>query len=164
MSVVGSPLRIEPLSRHRERIAEVAALLHAEWSALPPWRERAQIEARLARSDDEDGLPHTSVALTKSGALLGTASIKLDELPIARGPTYWLGEVFISPAHRGRHIGSALIAHCITFARRHGLPALHLYTPDQQALYHRFGWRHWREAEVNGERVTVMQLLLDTTE
>lgn len=153
-------MRIEPLAEHRHLIAEIAALLHAEWGDLAPWAEPATIESRFAGQLHRAEAPFTLVALSGSGELLGTASVKRFELPDHPDKAHWLGEVFIPRTLRGQGIGSALVRACIMQSRARGIPALHLYTPDQQALYARFGWQEIAREVVNDEIVSIMVLAL----
>lgn len=151
-------MRIEPLADHQHLIAEIAALLHAEWGDLTPWAIPADIERRFAGQLHTAQAPFTLVALADSGDLLGTASVKLFELPNHPDKAHWLGEVFIPRELRGQGIGSALVRACIAQSRALGLPALYLYTPDQQALYTRFGWQEVAGTVANGEEVSIMVL------
>ncbi|WP_369410983.1 N-acetyltransferase [Candidatus Pantoea formicae] len=48
----------------------------------------------------------------------------------------------------------------IAEARQRSIPALWLYTPDQQALYRRYGWQDVEQREVSHEEVTIMKLPL----
>lgn len=151
-------MRIEPLADHRYLIAEIVALLHAEWGDLMPWAVPADIERRFAGQLHTAQPPFTLVALADSGELLGTASVKLFELSDHPDKVHWLGEVFIPRELRGQGIGSALVLvlACIAQSRALDLPALYLYTPDQQALYERFGWQEVTREVVNDEVVSIM--------
>jgi predicted N-acetyltransferase YhbS len=152
-------MRIEYLSSQQHLVA-VAALLNHEWGKLSPWASSQEIEKRLARQLDAPGVPFTLVALDNMDVLLGTAGVKLFELPEHRDKMHWLGEVCVMPGLRGQGVGSALVRACIAESRRHRLPALYLYTPDQQALYARLGWKELQRDFVNGEDVSIMCLTL----
>jgi predicted N-acetyltransferase YhbS len=152
-------MRIEHLSSH-QHLAAVAALLNCEWGELSPWASVLEIEKRLARQLDAPGVPFTMVALDDMDVLLGTASVKLFELPEHRDKMHWLGEVCVKTGLRGQGIGAALIRACIAESRRLRLPTLYLYTPDQQALYARLGWEELQRDFVNGENVSIMCLTL----
>jgi GNAT superfamily N-acetyltransferase len=149
-------MRIEPLADHPHLIVEIAKLLHEEWGAFPPWASLPAIEVRLTAGAQLHDVPFTVVALSATNHVLGTASVKLFELPSHHDKTHWLGEVFIPKAFRGRGIGSALITGCVRRSIDIGIQALYLYTPDQQKLYERFGWREEEQAMVDGEAVSVM--------
>lgn len=152
-------MRIERLSSHRYLNA-IAILLHHEWGELSPWASLSEIEKRLAKQLDAPGAPFTLVALGDGDVLLGTASIKLFELPEHQDKMYWLGEVCVRASLRGQGIGTALIRACIVEGRRLRLPTLYLYTPDQQSLYSRLGWEILQNTAVNGESVSIMRLTL----
>lgn len=153
-------MRIEPLGDHRHLIGRIADLLNQEWGGLPSWASVPAIERRLAGQIDVGRAPFTLVALGDRDAFLGTASVKLFELPEHRDKAHWLGEVYVPSGLRGQGVGSALIRACITESRSLRLPALYLYTPDQQALYVRLGWKELEGASVNGEDVSIMRLSL----
>lgn len=154
-----SVMRIAHLSS-RQHLEAVAALLHHEWGELSPWSSLPEIEKRLARQLDTPGVPFTLVALGDQDVLLGTASVKLFELPEHGDKKHWLGEVCVMARLRGRGVGTALIRACIAESRRLRLPTLYLYTPDQQALYARLGWEELQNTIVNGENVSIMCLSL----
>lgn len=153
-------MRIEPLGSHRHLIAEIAGLLNQEWGELAPWASAPAIERRLAGQTEVGRAPFTLVALGDGGAFLGTASVKLFELPEHPDKAHWLGEVYVRSGLRRQGVGAALIRACITASRTLRLPALDLYTPDQQAFYARLGWKELAGAPVNGEHVSIMRLRL----
>jgi predicted N-acetyltransferase YhbS len=152
-------MRIEHLSSH-QHLGAVATLLHHEWGKLSPWASLLEIEKRLAIQLDAPGVPFTLVALDDMDVLLGTAGVKLFELPEHRDKMHWLGEVCVMTGLRGQGVGTALIRACIAESWRHRLPALYLYTPDQQTLYARLGWKELQRDFVNGESVSIMCLTL----
>jgi len=145
-----------PLRQQPERTAEIAALLHSEWSHLPNWACLTQIDLRLQRRNCPSKSSFTLLACSANGPLMGTASViefELEDMPVRR---YWLGEVFTAADFRGRGVGSALINACITAAQQQKIKELWLYTPDKQLLYQRLGWQEVEQREVNAERVSVM--------
>ena len=153
-------MRIEPLANHRALLPTIAKLLNQQWGDLPPWASPVQIEQRLATQLNTGRAPFTLVALGDNNEFLGTASIKLFELPEHPDKAHWLGEVFVLAELRGRGVGAALIRACIAECERLQLPALYLYTPDQQLLYARLGWEEIERARVSGEDVSIMRLKL----
>lgn len=149
-------MRIEPLADHQHLIAKIAKLLHEEWGDFQQWTSLPAIEARLLAGAQLSHAPFTLVALSVANEFLGTASVKLFELPSHPDKEHWLGEVFIPKTSRGQGIGSALINECIRRSIDLGVQALYLYTPDQQKLYERFGWREMEQPMVDGEAVSIM--------
>jgi predicted N-acetyltransferase YhbS len=153
-------MQVQHLINHQHLVAEIAALLNQEWGQLSPWSSLSEIENRLSGQLNIGQSPFTLVALGNYGIFLGTASVKLFELPEHRDKMHWLGEVFVPTELRGQGIGSILIRACISESRRIRVPTLYLYTPDQQALYARLGWEEHERAAVNGEDVSIMRLIL----
>jgi predicted N-acetyltransferase YhbS len=151
-------MTIEPLANHPEKIHALAQMLHDEWKAFAPWTTRALIVDRLKSASTSQQFPYTFIALSADDQLLGSASIKIRELPEEADKIYWLGEVLIRKQSRGQGIGSALIRACIDHTFNRVDTSLYLYTPDQQELYKKFGWVHIDEKLINGEKVTIMQL------
>ena len=152
-------MRIETLKNHLHRLPELTQVLYEEWKAFLPWSTPSLILERLTLSSSGQTFPFTVIALSAENALLGTASVKLRELPADTDKNYWLGEVLIQKELRGQGIGSALIRACIDYTFNSVDAPLYLYTPDQQALYKKFGWVGVEEKIIDGETVTVMELL-----
>ncbi|BEN53394.1 GNAT family N-acetyltransferase [Serratia marcescens] len=153
-------MRIEPLPAHRRRIDELAELLHQEWGAFAQWSSRDTISRRLAERCAPGQRGVVLLALSPQQQILGTASLTLYELADKPERQYWLSEVFTHPQHRGQGIARHLIARCIEHGRAQGIDELYLYTPDQQALYQKLGWRSLEQRQIAGETVTVMSRTL----
>ena len=149
-------MRLELLSAHRHLITKIASLLHEEWGSLLPWASLSNIEDRFVALTDSETDTFTLIALSGESEFLGTASVKLYELGDHPEKKHWLGEVFIPRSLRGQGIGSSLIRECLFRSANIGVNTLFLYTPDQQALYERFGWREIETTTVNGEKVSIM--------
>lgn len=153
-------MHIEPLLAHRRRIDELAALLHQEWGAFAQWSSRDIISRRLAERCAPDRPDVVLLALSPQQQIVGTASVTQYELTDKPERQYWLSEVFTHPQHRGQGIARHLIARCVEHGRAQGIDELYLYTPDQQALYQKLGWRSLEQRQIAGEAVTVMSRTL----
>jgi len=156
VQVIADAMRLELLGANRHHISKIASLLHEEWGSLPPWASLSDIESRFVTLADAETDAFALVALSAEDELLGTASVKLYELENHPDKKHWLGEVFIPRLLRGQGIGSALIRECLCQGAKLGVNVLYLYTPDQQALYSRFGWREIESTTINGEDVSIM--------
>lgn len=153
-------MRIDPLSQHKNLISAIASRLHAEWGDLPPWETTARIEARLKQGACTEAFPHTLVGIDQYGDWTLTGSVKLRELAHHPDKEHWVGEIYVLPAHRGRGLGSALTSKLAEYAFDHGVSQLFLYTPDQQSLYRRLGWKDVCREVVHNESVSIMALSL----
>ena len=60
------------------------------------------------------------------------------------------GGVFVLPDHRNKGVASALCKAIKEEARVMGISSLYLFTPDQQGLYERLGWRAIEAAQWRG--------------
>lgn len=89
---------------------------------------------------NRDALPIAWVAHA-DGLALGTAALRIHDLPGREDLTPWLGGVFTLPEHRRRGVGNALCAVVERKAGAIGVSMLYLFTLDQQPWYLRKGWR-----------------------
>jgi N-acetylglutamate synthase-like GNAT family acetyltransferase len=64
------------------------------------------------------------------------------------------------PPNRAQGVASAVVQRIVQRAHQLGLPAIYLYTSDQQQWYANKGWKPLRETELNGIAHTVMILRL----
>ena len=114
--------------------------------ALSSYRERAQVDA----------LPLALVAFAE-GKLVGTVSLKVQDLDTRPEITPWLASLFVVPEWRGRGVASLLIRRVVAEARRLKLPTLFLWTSAAEALYLKLGWRTVERTEYCGKRIVIMQ-------
>jgi GNAT superfamily N-acetyltransferase len=155
---VTSRVNIERLSS-RPDLAEAAAdLVHATWPAHPMFANRSRVRDSYRQRTASPGAPFALVALGPDGDLLGAASVKQHEIAIPREREWWLGEVVVAEAARGRSLGTRLIQEAVTHARAVGIRQLYLFTPDRQSLYARLGWQVVEQVVVEDEPVTIMVL------
>lgn len=149
---------ISLLAQQPQLLDAVTQMLHREWSDFPNWRDAAVIQQRLQARNQAEAKTLTLVATTSDGELMATASIIHYELDDIAEREFWLGEVITAAEHRGKGLASSLVTRLIAEARLRGITALWLYTPDQQALYRRFGWQDVEQRVMADEEVTVMVL------
>jgi predicted N-acetyltransferase YhbS len=151
-------MQIQELSLHPELIQIITTTLHKSWGNLGPWSDPETIRARLIAGASGVDSPRTFVVVTESGSFVATGSVKLFEVPTEPQLVYWIGEIFVLPAHRGKGLGSNMMRSLSEYAFSKGAPQLFLYTPDQQLLYARLGWQHVMQKVFNGEDVSIMTL------
>lgn len=151
-------MHISLLAQQPQFLDAVTQMLHREWSDFPNWRDAAVIQQRLQARNHAEAKTLTLVATKSDGELMATASIIHYELSDIVEREFWLGEVITATEHRGKGLASALVTRLIAEARLRGITALWLYTPDQQALYRRFGWQDVEQRVMADEDVTVMVL------
>jgi N-acetylglutamate synthase-like GNAT family acetyltransferase len=116
------------------------------------------IEARRERLRghlNRTSLPMAWVAHNR-GVVLGTAALRVTDLPGHDHLTPWLSGVFVLPGHQRRGVGTALCHQVEVCARQMGHSRLYLFTLDQQALYQRMGWRFMDKGSWMGVDADVM--------
>lgn len=134
-------MHIGYLADHPAFVAILAPAIWEHWrEALP---EDTTIEHRIAKLRQhmqKAALPMALVA-HEQGEVLGTASLRLHDLEGREDLSPWLGGVFVLQNHRGKGVASMLCRAIKQTASDMGIEALYLFTPDQQNLYKRLGWR-----------------------
>ena len=106
--------------------AEVAALLKTTY-----WANKRSLETieKSMRNSSCYG-----VYLDEGKKLIGFARVISDD-----ATTYYLCDVIIDPAYRGRGFGKALVSHIVSLPEYAGLRGL-LLTKDVHGLYEQFGF------------------------
>lgn len=146
---------IDLLADHPEYISILAPALVDHWRFASPEDTIAAREAKLREHTNRETFPLAWVAHV-DGELLGTAALRLSDLPGREDLTPWLGGVFVMPKFRRRGIGSALCAAVESCARLGGIRTLYLFTLDQQHLYSHLGWRVFERATWHGHVGEIM--------
>ncbi|QEM83083.1 GNAT family N-acetyltransferase [Halomonas binhaiensis] len=146
---------IERLEADSPHLAKVAAWTYEAWGHLHPDSDFESWSKEVASFCGNGGVPSVFVAM-RDGKPVGTASLSPDDMSIRREYSPWLASVFVLPEQRGQGLASALVRRVEDEAREHGVNRLYLYTPDQQSLYRRLGWRDLEALSYRGEDVTVM--------
>lgn len=140
--------------------AVVAGWAQAEWGHLHPETSAEEYRREFYAQCGQGGVPSVFVAMHDESPV-GTASLVADDMSIRRELMPWLASVFVAPEWRGLGIGSRLVRRVEAEALTHGIRQFYLYTPDQQALYRRLGWREREALNYRRESVTVMSRRLD---
>ncbi|MDI5892386.1 GNAT family N-acetyltransferase [Halomonas rhizosphaerae] len=152
-------IRIARLEGDSPHVAILAQWTHDTWGHLHPGRSLDTAIALLREECGPGGVPSVFVAL-QGYTPVGTASLVADDMSDRRDLTPWLASVFVPPGWRGRGIASRLVRRVEDEAHAHGVAHFYLYTPDQQALYRRLGWRDIEARDYGGEAVTIMRRVL----
>jgi predicted N-acetyltransferase YhbS len=152
----GIEMKIEFLADHPSHLPTVAAWQHAEFGYLTPNATLDDRIERLRRSLQRNALPMALVALSGSGAVLGSAGI-LPTTITHQHLTPWLSSVYVPGEHRGKGIASALSLRAASEAARLGFARIYLFTPRSEAMYARIGWRTFERIDFNGVALTLME-------
>ena len=69
----------------------------------------------------------------------------------------WLASVFVHPDYRGKGFATQLVNEVMKLTKEQGYPNMYLYTPDQQSLYAKLGWKIIHDLDYMGEEVSIME-------
>lgn len=146
---------IEYLADRPEHLPALAEWLHAQWGSLTPGSTLETRAEKMRGQLQRAAVPCAFVALDGDRPA-GTASLVAHDMESHPEWTPWLASVYVHRDFRRRGIGSALAERVAEEARALGVAELYLFTPDQQRLYERLGWRRLRQEPYRGWDVTVM--------
>jgi N-acetylglutamate synthase-like GNAT family acetyltransferase len=107
----------------------------------------------------EELIPSTLIA--RGTQLMGSAAIVQNDMDTHPEWMPWLASVYVAPEFRHQGVGSRLVNSVIEAARKAGIEALYLFTPDRVAFYQGLGWQVLHEEAYRGHWVTVMRLQLN---
>jgi len=133
-------LNFQFLADRQDIIPIVAGWYFEEWGHKIPSNSIPQTIERISRKLNRDQAPLHILAI-EDEKVLGVAQLKLYEMDIYPDKKFWLGSLFVSPASRGRGVGSALANKIATTAEGVGVKELHLQTQALDGgLYRHIGW------------------------
>jgi GNAT superfamily N-acetyltransferase len=151
-------ITIDYLKNHETGIPLLAKYSWQEWR---PVYGRAQmtfddVVRSYAQRVNIDVLPLALVAIHQ-GTIIGTGSLKLQDLDVRPQFTPWMGGLFVVEAHRGRGVATALIRRLMEEARRLNILRLYLWTPSAEGLYAKLGWVSLERLDYCGYKISIMQ-------
>jgi GNAT superfamily N-acetyltransferase len=158
-------ITIDYLANHRELAEQLAQWSWSEWQWIYEQRGKSFADGLKNYRDrmNMDCLPLTLVALDVSEQLIGTVSLKLQDLEVRPEIENWLGGMFVDSRWRRRGVATLLMERVLEEAKKLSLPELHLWAvaPEAEALYLKLGWEIVERAEYGGRAIVVMQRDVD---
>ena len=128
-----------------ERVLGMYEWLFAPPGSLPPRWDPERARRAIA---DAIGDPSAAVLVAEHrGELLGLCTAYLDLNSVRYGLRCWVEDLAVSPGHRSRGVGRALLDAARDWARKRGASHLELDSSDARADAHRFYEREgpsWR--------------------
>ncbi len=151
-------ITIDYLANHPELAPELARLFYEEWRMI--YDQRGQSFDDVLRTCVEraniGSLPLALVAF-QDEQLVGTVSLKIQDLEIQPELTPWLGGLFVIPKWRRMGVASTLIQRAIEEAQRLKLRQLYLWTASAESLYLKLGWSEVERTKYCGQRIVIMR-------
>lgn len=148
-------MRIEYLVDHKAHLSTLADWQQREFGYLNPSLTIEQRRNRLCESLQQEDIPITLIALSEDGRPVGAASV-LPRTITHTHLTPWLSSVVVPLEHRGKGIASALSLRAVAEAARLGFETLYLFTPRNESLYERLGWKIIEMSTHNGLPIAIM--------
>src|SRR5689334_14314131 len=122
-------ITIDYLARHSQLAEELAMWSWTEWRSI--YEQRGQTFDHALKNYRErtnlDCLPLAFVAFANE-QLVGTVSLKHQDLEVRPDITPCLGGLYVTPSWRNRGVGSLLMRRAVEEAARLELPRLFLWT------------------------------------
>lgn len=147
---------IDYLADHPDLLAVLASWFYAEWGHSKPDFTTQFFEDELRGRMNRDQLPLTLVAFLNDNPV-ATVSLLLEEMETHPQFLHWLGSVYTLPDYRHHGIGSQLLEHAASEAKRLGVRQLYLWTRHVESLYARFGWVVIQRPVYRGRPVAIMR-------
>ncbi len=151
-------MRIDYLVDYPEFLEVLAPPIWQHWrEALP---EDLTVDHRVIKLQQHMQKAELPIALVahQNGEVFGTAALRRHDLEGREDLSPWLGGVFVLQRHRGKGVASALCQAIKNKAIGLGIESLYLFTPDQQHLYERLGWRTIEAAKWRGKCGNIMHI------
>ncbi|MBV6632704.1 MAG: GNAT family N-acetyltransferase [Alphaproteobacteria bacterium] len=161
-----STLTMTPYSDRRDLWPRLARWHHDAWAL--PGRMPEESEARfVARVLAPDPFPMGWIVFHQGNDAepIGTVELKRHEMDEVPEREFWLGEVYVVEAERGKGIAAQMVRFAIDQARAIGLPELVLQTARMDGgLYKRLGFEPVRPVWVEAKGHSMLLMALTLTE
>ena len=133
-------LRIVLLADRPDLIPTLTDWFVAEWEPYYGADGPGDAASDLRGCLNRDTLPVALVALGTDDTLLGTAALKEESVGSELGVGPWLAAFLVAPEHRGRGVGTALVAVIEGEAARLGFAEVYTSTDAAEGILQRRGW------------------------
>ena len=154
--IADSPVRIDYLGEHTELIPTLTGWFENEWPTYYGPDGPGNAQEDLDSYVNRDQLP-VGVVVFLDEQPCGMAALKAESIQTYRKLGPWVAAGFVLATHRGKGLGSMLLAEMETVARRLGYKHVYCGTSTSASLLVRSGWRLRGLSEHNAERVRIFE-------
>ena len=152
-------MNIIDLRESSEAIPLLSGWHHNEWSYQNQQFGLEERTEQMQKHLCDDFIPSTYVA-EEATEVLGSAAIVKHDMEIHLEYSPWLASVFVSPDDREKGIGSELVLHVMSQAKKNNVRNLYLFTPDKELFYSRLGWQIIHKELYRNIEITIMRMQL----
>lgn len=152
-------LQIDFLADKPEFLEELAEGVFNQWIDMYTKQGKTveDIKENCRKRSVKDKIPLNMVA-SIHGKLVGSVTIKNDDLSGYPELNPWVAAVFVLPAYRKQGIGSKLVLHAEKIAKEvFGKDKIYLYTGSAAELYKKLGYKQIDTVERPDKILTVME-------
>ena len=155
-------INISFFADHPEYLESLAPHISEHWRPIIGHEKIESRVKKLRLHMSYNTLPIAWVADTGS-QVLGTAALRVCDLPGYEHLTPWLGGVYVLPQFRRRGIGTKLCLTVEQYAKHiEGIEKLYLFTLDQKKWYESLGWSTFAPCSWHGHAGEIMYKNLNT--
>ena len=138
--------------------APFLAAAHArEWGHLyANWNQDTALSDFQMEKGNTD-LPTTWVIHHQSGALVGSVSLLMDDLPGHRDLNPWLASLFVFPEFRNLGLGRILVQKALDVLCNHQFPHAFLFTENKTSFFSKFNFGIHGQTKAEGHEAILMK-------
>jgi N-acetylglutamate synthase-like GNAT family acetyltransferase len=150
-------IKIDYLVDDPEVVSALAGWIYDEWGHMVPGRTLDTAHEKVRQTVVSKKVPLTLVCYA-DGKPVGTASIDTEDMDTHPELTPWMASVYVDPNMRKMGIGTALCERTKEELKRLGVATAYLFTPDQEKLYEKMGWKTFLREYYRDEEVVIMKI------
>ena len=154
-------LRIIHLAEAPETVSTLALWFIEEWMPYYGPEGPGEAEDDLLACCNRDEIPVALIAIDADGAVIGTAALKSESVGSEPGQGPWLAAFLVAKDHRGKGVGTALVAAIEEEAGRLGFQTIYTSTDAAEGIYRRRGWKALNQVSSLRGPITVYRKDLD---
>lgn len=148
-------MQISHIKYFQHWVPIIAKWIYDEWAYVYPQKSLQDIQRTLISRINEREMPITLVAHDERG-VLGTASLKAEDLEISSELTPWISSVYVQPDYRGEGVGTALAGEIEKISGELGYRRIHLFNPISQGVFEKLGWTMVQTMQYGGKELAIL--------
>jgi GNAT superfamily N-acetyltransferase len=149
------PVKVEFLADHKDAVPSLAGWFYQEWSFFYPDKTVKDFQRMIRKRANRDRTPLTLVAY-RGQELLGTVSLKSQDLGTPRNLSPWLTSLYVKEDRRHQGIGGMLVTEMEKTARGLGFRKIYLFTYRLEPYYAKLGWNVKEQAMHQDYLISIM--------